>query len=199
MASVRYARFQEDASRARDLIGLGDAIGSMTVGRVDGSDLHRAAIVQAVGALDAYIHGIVLERAVEILLGRRKGGAARSKIGLHFDAVESLLSAATLADRELAARTYVAERLALETFQRPDDIATALSMVGLTKIWSAAFSNPSGTKTALGVIVDRRNRIVHACDRDPLIARGLTPISASDALFAVETIESIVAAIDLLC
>ena len=199
MATTRYRHFQEDVSRARDLVGLADAIGSMTYGRVDSSDLHRAAVVQSVGAIDAYIHGITLDRAVDILLGRRKGGAPRSKIGLHFDAVEALLSAATLADRELAARTYVAERLALETFQRPDDIARALAMVGVPKIWSTAFTDPSATKTALGLVVDRRNRIVHACDRDPLTAGALTPIAASDAVLAAETVEQVAVAIDRFC
>src|ERR1039458_4818259 len=137
MATARAAQFQHDATRARDLIGLGQAIGSMTYGRVDGSDLFRSALVQAVAALDAYVHGITLDRAVDILLGRSPGGAPRgSKVGLNFNAVQVLLATATPADTELAARTYIAQRLSMETFQRPDDIANALAMVGVGKIRS---------------------------------------------------------------
>ena len=196
MATARAAQFQHDVTRARDLIGLGQAIGSMTYGRVDGSDLFRLALVQAVAALDAYVHGITLDRAVDILLGRIPGGAPRGKVGLNFNAVQVLLAAATPADTELAARTYTAQRLSMETFQRPDDIANALAMVGVGKIWSTAFPKPAETKTALGLIVDRRNRIVHSCDVDPLNTGSITRIAASDAALAVETIENIVLTVD---
>jgi hypothetical protein len=200
MATARVGQFQHDASRTRDLIGLGQAIGNMTCGRVDASDLFRSALVQAVAALDAYVHGVTLDRAVDILLGRIPGGVPRGKVGLHFTAVQALLAAATPADTELAARTYVAQRLALETFQRPDDIANALAMVGISKIWSTAFpANPAGTKTALGLIVDRRNRIVHSCDGDPLNPGSVTHMFADDAVLAIETIETIVLSIDPLC
>jgi hypothetical protein len=199
MATARAAQFQHDATRARDLIGLGQAIGSMTYGRVDGSDLFRSALVQAVAALDAYVHGITLDRAVDILLGRIPGGAPRGKVGLNFNAVQVLLATATPADTELAARTYIAERLSMETFQRPDDIANALAMVGVGKIWSTAFPKPAETKTALGLIVDRRNRIVHSCDVDPLNPGSITLMAASDATLAVATIENVVLTIDPLC
>lgn len=169
MATIRFHQFEDDASRVRDLIGLGSAIGSLTYGRVDNSELFRAAVVQAVAALDAYVHGVTLDRAVDILLGRLAPGATQQKIGLHFGAVQLLLAAASPGDVEITARTYIAERLARETFQRPDDIGKALAMVGIGKVWSTAFADAETTKTSLGLIIDRRNRIAHSCDRDPLI------------------------------
>ncbi len=94
---------------------------------------------------------------------------------------------------ELTARSHIAQRLAQETFQRPDDIAKAFAMVGLGKMWSTAFpADPGGTKTAIGVIVDRRNRIVHSCDNDPVNLGMLTALSAADALHAITTVESTV-------
>jgi hypothetical protein len=200
MVAVRAAQFGQDVGRARDLVGLGQAIGNMTCGRVDASDLFRSALVQAVAALDAYVHGVTLDRAVDILLGRIPGGVARSKVGLNFNVVHALLSAPSPADTELAARTSVAQRLALETFQRPDDIAAALAMVGVPKVWSRAFpQDVEEIRTGLGLIVARRNRIVHSCDVDPLNPGSITPISAADALFAVNTLATIVLAIDPLC
>lgn len=200
MGRVRAAQFEQDAARARDLVGLGQAIGSMTCGRVDASDLFRSALVQAVAGLDAYVHGVTLDRSVDILLGRISGGAPRGKFGLNFRAVQALLAAATPAETELAARTYIAQRLALETFQRPDDIGAALSMVGVSKVWSRAFpQDVEGTRTALGLVVARRNRIVHSCDVDPLNPGSITAISAADALLAVDTIATIVLAVDPLC
>lgn len=55
MSTRRLQHFISDAQRARDLVGLGQSIGGMTHGRVDASDLYRAALAQAVAAMDAYI------------------------------------------------------------------------------------------------------------------------------------------------
>jgi hypothetical protein len=82
----------------------------------------------------------------------------------------------------------VAQRLSLETYQRPDDIAAAMSMVGVTKIWSVAFpANAEHAKTSLGLVVQRRNRIVHQCDADPLIPGKATDLDDADALGSIST------------
>jgi hypothetical protein len=200
MPTRRLALFEADAARARDLVGLGQAIGGLTYGRVDGSDLYRAALAQGVAALDSYVHGVVLDRAVDILCGRLPSAKPNPRVGLHFVAVSDLLAAVGPADVELAARTHIAQRLALESYQRPDEIAGALAMVGVPKIWSTAFpADVEATKTSLGVIVGRRNRIVHSCDVDPLIPGSVTPLSDSDALDAIEMVERIVRGVDSFC
>lgn len=169
----------------------------MTHGRVDASDMYRAALVQAVAALDTYIHGVVLDRAVDVLMGRLRVAAADSKVGLPFPAVTELLNAKGAADLEIACRQRSAARLSLETFQRPDDIARALAMVGIPKIWSSAFAAAEPAKTAIRVIVSRRNNIVHGCDADPLTPGSPVGLSAQDAANAVDTVEATVKAIDL--
>jgi hypothetical protein len=200
MPTSRLARFVQDASRARDLVGLGQGLGSMTHGRVDGSDLYRSALAQGVAALDAYVHGVTLDRAVDMLLGRLATTGAATKIGLHFNAIQDILVAPTPAGVELAARQHIAQRLALETFQQPDAIGRALSMVGVPKVWPTAFPNDSASvKTELGLIVARRNRIVHTCDVDPLTPGAVTPLRDADAVDSIATIERIVAALDQLC
>ena len=198
MATLRLGDFAGDIARARDLVGLGQAIGSMTNGLVDSADLYRAALVQGVASWDRYVHGIVLDRAVEIMLGQRVAGNA-SKVGLSIDAVATLLTASTALDRELAARSYFAERLGRETYQRPDDVASGLAMVGVKAIWSAAFPDARRAKIAIGVVVDRRNRIVHQCDYDPVTPGAVVPLQAADALDALRVIDDTVHAIDPHC
>lgn len=198
MPTQRLSEFQGDIARARDLVGLGQAIGNMTNGLVDATDLYRAALVQGVAAWDRYMHGLVLDRAVEIMLGRLAAGAP-SKIGLPLGAVATLMNAPNAAARELAARSYFAERLAKETYQRPDDVAAALAMVGVRTIWSTAFPDAQQAKIALGVIIDRRNKIVHQCDYDPAIPNAVVPLTASDALDALRVINETAHAIDPLC
>ncbi|SRR5216683_3650384 len=198
MPTRRHGDFKDDVTRARDLVGLGQAIGTMTNGLVNSQDLYRAALVQGVAAWDRYVHGVVLDRAVEIMLGRLAAGKS-SKVGLPLGAVAALMNVSGQADRELAARSFFAERLAKETYQRPDDVASAFAMVGVNAVWSTAFPNAEQAKARLGVIIERRNRIVHQCDYDPALPGAVVPLSANDALDALQVVSDIVCTIDPLC
>lgn len=196
MPSLRLTQFNNELARARDLVGLGQSLGAMTHGRVDASDIFRAALTQAVAALDAYVHGVVLDRAVDVVLGQSQGAGSGAKVGLHFSAIQQIVTATSLASRELAARTHVAQRLSLETFQRPDDIANAFAMVGISRVWSTAFNDANAAKTSVSLVVQRRNMIVHQCDANPLNPGNPTPLSDVDALDAIATIEATIVAID---
>jgi hypothetical protein len=198
MATPRLGDFACDIARAKDLVGLGQAIGTMTNGLVDATDLYRAALVQGVAAWDRYVHGVVLDRAVEILLGRLAVSTSR-KAGLPLADVATLMNTSDPTTRELAARSFVAERLARETYQRPDDVATALAMVGVKTIWSSAFRDAEQAKIALGVVIDRRNKIAHQCDYDPVLPGTVVPLTAGDALDALRVITETVYAIDPRC
>lgn len=198
MRTRRLGDFKGDIARARDMVGLGQAIGTMTNGLVDAQDLYRAALVQGVAAWDRYVHGVVLDRAVEIMLGRMQAGKS-SKVGLPLGAVASLMNINGQADRELTAKSFFAERLSRETYQRPDDVAAGFAMVGVNAIWSTAFPDAERAKIRLGVVVDRRNRIVHHCDSDPVIPGAVVPLTASDAIDALHVVSETVTAIDPLC
>jgi hypothetical protein len=192
MATSRLPAFEAEISRARDLVGLGQSITGVTHGRVDNTDLYRSALVHGVAALDAYVHGVVLDRAVDILMGRLSVSPVRTKIGLTFHTVQEVLTAESPGQSELAARSHIAQRLAFETFQKPDAIADALAMVGIRGIWGAAFQGNAGSeKTGLAVVVDRRNRIVHSCDIDP-VTGALTPLPDADSLDAINRISRVV-------
>lgn len=196
MPATRYAQFQSNIRRCRELVGLGKAIAGMTVGTVDATDMYRAALVQCVAALDSYVHDVVLDYSVEILKGVRPPGSS-SRVGLHISAVGSLTCAPNQVEFELRARSAVNERLSQETFQKPDDVAKAFAMVGVHALWARAFGNAAGSeKTALSLIVNRRNGIVHRCDIDPTGMGYLYPISDADALDAINTIDRIIAVVD---
>jgi hypothetical protein len=194
----RLDQFEMDIARAKDLVGLGQSIGSMTSGIVDASDLYRAALVQAVAAWDRYIHGLVLDRAVDIVLGRLDVQTTH-KIGLGLSTIRVLMQTTNPAEQELVARSLVADRLTRETFQRPDDVGSALAMVGIRAIWSTAFEDAGQAKIAVGVIVDRRNRIVHACDCDPVQPGSVLTISSGDAQSAIGVLENTASAVHSVC
>ena len=200
MPTKRLPDFDIEIKRARDLVGIGQSISSMTNGLVEAEDHFRSALVHGVAALDSYVHGVILDRAVDILMGRLAIGAG-SKVGLGFTAIGEIVSAVRSdpAVAELRARTYVSERLGLETYQRPDDIGAGLAMVGVPRVWSTAFqADAHSKKTSLGVIVSRRNRIVHQCDFDPLSSTP-TVITAEDSLDAIDTVAGIVRKLDQHC
>ena len=192
----RLAEFNVHLERARQLIGLGDAITGLSSGRLDSTDLYRSALVQGVAALDTYVHGVVLDRAVDILLGRSPTGSV-SKIGFHFGIVSDLLSATSPVERELRARSHVAARLAKETFQRPDAIAQAFAMVGIPKVWATTFGSAAeATMLQVSLIVRRRNDIVHSCDVDAGNPGQYKAMSANDASGALLDLARTVQGID---
>lgn len=195
MATSRLPQFEANAARAREMIGLGVAFTGLTSGSVDATDMYRAALVQGVAALDSYVHDVVLDLAVEILKGLRSPGSA-SRIGLHFGAVSDLVAAPEPVEFELRAREVVNHRLSTETFQKPDDIARAFSIVGVKGLWGGAFGAGTTITKSLSIVVNRRNQIVHRCDVDPAGVISPLPISDSDALTAVSTIEAVVRGID---
>jgi hypothetical protein len=198
MASPRFGDFALDIARAKDLVGLGRAIGAMTKGLVDAADLYRAALVQGVAAWDRYVHGVVLDRAVEFVLGRLPAGVS-NKVGLPLSAVAALMNSPDAVTRELVAGSLVAERLAKETYQRPEDVSAALAMVGIKAIWSNAFPDAEKAKIAVGVVIARRNKIVHQCDYDPVFPGAVVPLTAHDALAALRVIRETVDAINPYC
>lgn len=184
------------------MVGFGQSIGSMMHGRVDQSDMYRFALVQVVAALDTYIHGIVLDRSVDIIMGRLSAPTSSHKVGLQFGSIQALLSAVLPADTERLARGFVAQRLRRESFQHPDDIAAALAYVGVGAIWTSAFPAPgmAGTvKQTLSLIVERRNKIVHQSDMDPLLPGAVISLSDTDALKAINEVDTIVRAIEPFC
>jgi len=144
--------------------------------------------VQAVAALDTYIHGIVIDMGVDIVFGRRTPGN-RGKLGLPVGAIADILDSPDPIQQEIVVRSHIVERLSFETFQKPDDIGRALALVGIQKFWQTAFGNSAGDeKKALGVIVDRRNKIVHECDENLADPSYLNDLSDSDALSCIEVV-----------
>ncbi|WP_433371747.1 hypothetical protein [Streptosporangium sp. CA-115845] len=168
----------------------------MTSDGIDSSDMYRSALVNAVAAVDAYVHGVIIDFGVDIILGRRPAGS-KGKLGLPVGAIADILTATSAIEQELRARTHVTERLSHETFQKPDDIGNAFALVGLPKLWAAIFGQQAGVeKLALGLIVARRNVIVHSCDVDPALPTTVNGIIDQDAIDALATVERIILEID---
>jgi restriction system protein len=200
MTTARLTHAQAEILRARQTVGIGEAVASL-LPSLDPSDLYRAALVQAISTLDHYFHGVVIDRAAAMVTGTISATGSDSKrIGLSFDAVREIVGEALPGARELTTRKHVAARLGKETLQNAEDIADALRLVGVPAAWDKAFDvRAKAMKVALGTVVTRRNRIVHQSDSDPLMPGSPTPIQAADAMDAINTVESVILAFDPHC
>lgn len=131
MSTPRLPHALSDLNRCRDLVAMGEAFRSLVVGRVSVDDLYRAALVQSVSALDHYVHGVVIDRAVAMICGRLKEtGSSSVRVGLSIEAVREIACAGSDYEREVVARKHAAAALVRETLQRPEAIQNALGFVG---------------------------------------------------------------------
>jgi len=73
-------------------------------------------------------------------------------------------------------------------------------MVGVRSVWTTAFGpSASAVKLDLGLVVARRNRIVHSCDADPGNPGSAMPFPDVDAASSIHEIDRLVSGIDPLC
>lgn len=144
------------------------------------AELLRGAVVGVVAALDRYCHELVLSRVVGQLRRPEKNvnrDFQRLSIPI-FKVKAAVLLAGKRRGRGggirtrplVAVRYAVQDLLHLKTFQGSQEIASALSMVGIQNIWKRCHNHKralGGTERImerLNKIVDRRNKIVHESD-----------------------------------
>ena len=95
----------------------------------------------------------------------------------------------------------IVELHGFKAFQQPDDIAIAIKLIYDKPLWkeiSSILGRPEADlKKQLKLIVDRRNKIVHNSDIDPVTTLpGKLSISFSDAQSVLNFIEALCNAID---
>ena len=138
------------------------------------SDMRRLSIVMAVGAIDTYMHRLVLDRAYTH--GELPGALAR--LGVPFEWLLAQADQTKLAARSkprrsrprVAVKRQLRDRLLRETFQRYEEVSGALGMAGRSGNWEAIGQQmtppmtPDQIGARLNEIVTRRNQIVHEGD-----------------------------------
>ncbi|RLK61162.1 hypothetical protein [Actinokineospora cianjurensis] len=197
-----FKDFESNLAYARNLVAGGQHLENLRVGAFDVADLYRAAWVQAVSALDHWIHRELYERALAFALN---SDAPRPKKFLTLQIPMSLFEnvhhqSATLEGEFVA---YLESHFGYQSFQSPDKIKQALSIVSDAPLWAgverrlAEGSDPSSTSAvgALRSIVQRRNRIAHEADRDPNRRGNRYPISEWETKLAIDHIYYVAEAI----
>lgn len=160
------------------------------------SDILRGEIVYTVSALDKYIHDVVRHGMVETFRGIRTATPAYKSFSITLDQFESIKLASSIPPPEAVFERTVTENHRHLSFQDPDKIASALSLIWVEnhkwqKISACMGISENDARVELKNIVIRRNQIVHEGDVD--LSTGLLyPIEQIDVQESVNFIENLV-------
>lgn len=189
-------QFRSNILRVRSLDGIYQALSVNTTSALDLSDLLRSEWVLAVSSLDSYIHELVKLGMLEAYRGERPRTEAFLRFQISLDsaleAISNPLDSAWLESQVVSRHGHL-------SFQTPDRIAEAVRLISGVRLWDEVASRLGktnrDTREQLGLIVDRRNQIVHAADIDPSYAGRAWPIDYLLVTEAVTFIEQVAEAI----
>ncbi len=179
--------------------GLGRFLERLRVGAFDVADLYRAAWVQAVSALDHWVHRELYDRAVGFAL---QPAARRPARFLQIQVPMSLLEDVqdgTATMRE-AFTAELRRQFGYQSFQAPEKIKQALANVSDVPLWPNLARELARTQDGTPVIaeavqaqlreiVKRRNRIAHEADRDPDHPGDRNPIFDTEVTQTIDWIQ----------
>lgn len=170
-------------------------------------ELLRAEWVARVSALDLYVHELVAQKMLAVFEGQRPTSPAYLKFQVSTESLHRIQAAATQLEASAAFDLYIRTYLSRNTYQAPDDIADGVRLCSTIELWNEVALNLGATsatkiaeaknlRTALSLIVRRRNIIAHEGDLQQSPIREPYPISRTDLEFVGDQIERLVRAID---
>jgi hypothetical protein len=199
--------FDDVWQRSELFVALHGYVTANATAALQPDELLRAEWAARVSALDLYVHELVTKNLVEIFAGARPVCPGFARFQVSGEALMRIQAAATPADRSAAFELEVRTRLSRVTYQHPDDIADGIRMVSPCALWNEIalkLGATNATVTAvsadlrkrLAIIVDRRNKIVHEGDLQPMVPRTPWLIDRSDVSQVTTFINDVVGAID---
>lgn len=154
-------------------------------------DLLRFEIVQAVSALDAFVHEITLLGMLEIIKGVR---ASTPQFDRFPFSARSVLNFRASGDVNLLADDIVSRHNHI-SFQHPKKIAEAIRLFSPVELWNRIGDqlerDPNALKNDLIFVVDRRNKLVHEADIMPPYPMQRWPIKAEEVEQAREFVNAL--------
>lgn len=170
--------------------------------------LPRSAVVAAISALDSYVHDVIYEQ-IPIVLSSSSAIpdslATAMALVLPIKKAEDFQSArTTLASHNTLHElfmTYRRTKLEFASYQAPDKIIAAYSLIGMSDIfnkvsalWQGPDSSPESIRETLAKYVIRRNKIAHEADLE--ISGIPRPMRSVYASSCQSFIDSLVARLD---
>jgi restriction system protein len=206
VAGAALANLRRNLDYALSLATAGLHLQLLKVEAFEVADVFRAAWVQAVAALDHWVHQEIRER---LLLGTRQLAPDQGAALANFGVSKKLVAQATAGS--LTVQQAIEEHLKNlggASFQKPHMISSGLCAVtGKVDLWPEVArvlterAGDGATVTAdeiedrLRSIADRRNKIAHESDEDPAAPPAKRAIDAATTTQSVEWIGQLAEAI----
>lgn len=196
MKSKAFREFEENLDFAKRLVGGGTLLEGLAVASFDVTDLYRSAWVQAVSALDHWVHEEIYQRAVALV---QHPSASKPRRLREFEIPVELFDQVHHRDAPLADAFADRLRQALgwRSFQHPDRIKEGFGLVTDISLWHSIAERISlgeppdrrlttqDVRQRLLTITDRRNRIAHSADRDLDTPGQRAPLTAEEVESAI--------------
>ena len=163
---------------------------------LDVSDILRSELVLAVSALDQYVHEVVRLGMLDAYRGNR----IRTQQFLRFQvSLESALRGISDPANEIWLEYQIRTRHSYQSFQSYNNIADAIRLISPARLWTEVANivgmDQQDIRGTLGLIVNRRNQIVHESDTNLFSPDQRWPIDELTLNEAVNFIERIAEAI----
>ena len=192
--SQNLTEFEENIQYARSLIAGGLALQSLQNFPAHPEDLYRAALIQAVSAMDHWLHDEIITRAIVLAndIGNPRPQSMKN-LKMPFEMVERTRKDGI----HVVFRDFLEQEFQRRSFHGTTDISDGMKLVcHLTsdQIWNAmgrAFSmTGQQVKQRHSDVIKRRNDISHRADRNELGHRQ--PMTDGEAAADVDWIDSLV-------
>ncbi|MBZ6103169.1 hypothetical protein [Streptomyces olivaceus] len=203
----QFEAFQTNLSYARRMVKTGGMLTPFRSPTIDIDDFYRAAWVQAVAAIDHWLHEEVLRRVAELTARdspEMPPQLRRYELPLH--RVEAVRRGEV--DLSEAVVEHLREKLAVQALQHPGKISEVLKLVTERKVWYEAAGcinehffqgrttfNEKTLRSRYLEITQRRNRIAHDADLVDGDLKKRRSIDANEVTDAIDWIERIALAI----
>lgn len=182
-----FRSFEKEIDSASELSALFEFADKQIVVPTSFGDLLRAQIVYSMGAFDRLMHDLVRIGMVQTFLGTRTPSPKYLSFQISLQAQRDIATA-SVPPREHYFEQAVFNSIKHLSFQDPDKVAEALSMIWIEDHKWQRLAAEMGilthtAKTTLRTIAGRRNSIVHESDIDPITSakRRIVPIDATQA------------------
>ena len=159
-------------------------------------EILRAQLVLIVSAFDCYMHDCVRIGLMGTYCGLRDNAGP---FQVSFELLVAIEKGETAQEKRQLLESALGKKLSEESYHSPKGVEHAMSLIGIKKIWTLLSANmhmnACDIRTQLGLIVDRRNKIVHEADYN-LITGLKSPISISHVEAVVDFMDKCVLALD---
>lgn len=189
-------RFDSGITRIRNLDSLYIHLTSnLHLPETDVSDILRSEVVYAVSSFDKFIHDVVRQGMVETFTGTRAATNAYRNFSISLEQLNAIQTSSNIPPPETIFENTIAENHKHLSFQEPDKVSAALSLIWQEaykwqKIGACLGKSENDVKVELKNIVMRRNQIVHEADID-LLSGQVQTIRHRDVQASVKFIDDL--------